>query len=136
MAKNGLYEKQNEIWKNRLTEINLVLKDNELPLRFCGIQTVWGTIFTKPSMFNWLLQFYLRKHLINIGWVGTGRFIFNFSFSDRDFTIFKNRFVNAALNMKQDGWWDSRAQLTNGQLKKHFLLGLLQAKIKGDRTNV
>ncbi|CAI8256449.1 MAG: Glutamate-1-semialdehyde 2,1-aminomutase [Bacteroidetes bacterium MED-G17] len=136
MAKNGLYEKQNETWKNRLIEINLVLKDNELPIRFCGIQTVWGTIFTKPSMFNWLLQFYLRKHLINIGWIGTGRFIFNFSFSKQDFITFKNRFVNAALNMKQDGWWDSRAQLTNGQLKKHFLLGLLQAKIKGDRANV
>jgi len=46
---------------------------------------VWTTLYTQPSRYNWMLQFYLRAEGLSLSWIGTGRYIFSHDLSDADF---------------------------------------------------
>lgn len=56
--------------------------------------------YTRPSRYNWMLQFYLRSHGLALSWVGTGRLVFSLNYRDADFDAVVDRFVAAAGEMQ------------------------------------
>lgn len=94
-----------ESWNARAEALNRKLESEGLPVRVANLGTIWTVNYTQASRYHWMLQFYLRAEGLALSWVGTGRLIFNFAFSDADFAEVSNRFVAAAQAMEADGWW-------------------------------
>ena len=70
----------------------------DLPVRVANMSTVWTVLYTKPSRYNWMLQFYLRAEGLALSWVGTGRLIFSLAYDDAAFETVASRFVAAVEN--------------------------------------
>jgi glutamate-1-semialdehyde 2,1-aminomutase len=85
-------------------------------------------LYTEPSRYNWMLQYYLRAEGLALSWVGTGRLIFSLNFGDDDFTAVADRFVAAAEKMKRDGWWWHKPDLTNKNIRRQILKEMLTRK--------
>ena len=85
------------------------------------MSSVWTLFYTQPSRYNWMLQYYLRLHGLALSWVGTGRLIFSLNYSDADFENVVQKFVLAARQMKQDGWWWQTSGLTNPSIRRRIL---------------
>ncbi len=85
------------------------------------MSSVWITTFTAPGRFNWLLQYYLRAEGLALSWVGTGRFIFSHNYTDGDFAEVAQRFVRAARQMRDDGWWSESGRITNKDIRRQVL---------------
>jgi glutamate-1-semialdehyde 2,1-aminomutase len=90
-----------------------------------NLQSVWTVGYTRPSRYNWMLQFYLRAHGLALSWVGTGRLIFSLNYSDADFEAVVQRFVAAAGEMAADGWWWQGAGLSDKTIKRGLLREML-----------
>ncbi len=127
---NTLYDNLDQVWSARKSQLNARLKEENIPLRMEAMSTVWTVIYDVPSRYNWMLQYYLRKHGIALSWVGTGRLIFNLGFSDTDFEEFSLRFINAAKELQEQGWWWISAEQTNKNIKRSVALELLKARLK------
>jgi glutamate-1-semialdehyde 2,1-aminomutase len=78
-------------------------------------------LYTQPSRYNWMLQFYLRRERLLLSWVGSGRLIFSHNFSEAEFDEVVCRFVAAAQAMQADGWWWQDAALTNRSIRRGIL---------------
>ncbi len=96
-------------WDGRAARLNAMLAEAGLPVRVAAMSTVWTVLYTKPSRYNWMLQFYLRAEGLALSWVGTGRLIFSLAYDDAAFEAVAARFVAAARAMRADGWWDAGA---------------------------
>lgn len=127
---NTLYDSLDQVWSNRKNQLNARLKEENIPLRMVAMSTVWTVIYEVPSRYNWMLQYYLRKHGIALSWVGTGRLIFNLGFSDADFEEFSQRFVKAAKELQEQGWWWTSAEQNNKNIKRSVALELLKARLR------
>ena len=68
-----------------------------------------------------MFQFYLRRKGIALSWVGTGRFIFNFSYDDQEFEQVVQSVLEAAHEMHQDGWWTFPEGLTPAKVQQHLI---------------
>ena len=90
-----------------------------------NLQSVWTVFYTRPSRYNWMLQFYLRSHGLSLSWVGTGRLAFSLNYSDVDFAAVLSRFVAAAQAMQADGWWWHDTALTDRSIKRGLLREML-----------
>ena len=99
-----------------------------LPLRAANLSSIWTICYSEPSRYNWMLQFYLRKHGLALSWVGTGRLIFSLNYSDAEFDAVVERFVAAAREMQADGWWWRNERLTNRGIRRGILRELLRAR--------
>jgi glutamate-1-semialdehyde 2,1-aminomutase len=124
-----LYYYNETTWEQRLATINRVLADAELPLEIAGLASIWTILYTRPSRYNWMLQYYLRKHGLLLSWVGSGRLILSLNYSDEDFEEVIRRFVAAAEEMRTDGWWWSSPELTNRAIRRQMLRDMLGAKL-------
>ena len=51
-----------------------------LPVAVANLSTVWTVCYTRPSRYNWMLQYYLRAEGLALSWVGTGRLIFSLNY--------------------------------------------------------
>ena len=102
-----------------MAHFNQRLADEQLPLKVTNIHSILSLAYTLPSRYNWMLQFYLKNHGIELSWTGTGRLIMSFSFSDEDFNQVVECFVSAAQQMLQDAWWWQSPQLSNKAIKRH-----------------
>ena len=122
------YEQSEALWNSRVAHFNQRLQAEKLPLKISNIHSILSVSYTLPSRYNWMLQFYLKNHGIELSWTGTGRLIMSFSFSDADFKAVVECFVQAAQHMQQDGWWWQAPQLTNKAIKRQFLSDMLAAK--------
>jgi glutamate-1-semialdehyde 2,1-aminomutase len=122
------YKQSEALWNKRVAHFNQRLADEQLPLKVTNIHSILSLAYTLPSRYNWMLQFYLKNHGIELSWTGTGRLIMSFSFSDEDFNEVVECFVNAAQQMQQDAWWWQSPQLSNKAIKRQFLSDLLTAK--------
>ena len=102
---NSVYAGLDETWNARASQLNERLAAQDLPVRVGNLSSIWMVQYTKPSRYNWMLQYYLRAEGLALSWVGTGRLIFSLNYTDADFTAVADRFVAAAEKMKRDGWW-------------------------------
>lgn len=93
---------------------NAALADLGVPVRLAALGTVWTVLYTAPSRFNWLLQYYLRNEGITLSWVGTGRCLCSFDMTEADYDTLRERIVSATLAMQRDGWWLSAAEFPHG----------------------
>ncbi|MEP0177620.1 MAG: aminotransferase class III-fold pyridoxal phosphate-dependent enzyme [Paraglaciecola sp.] len=123
-----IYATAEQVWNNRVAQFNQALLNAKLPIQITNMHSILSVMYTQPSRYNWMLQFYLRDAGLELSWTGTGRFIMNLSYTDQEFQQVIKRFVAGATQMQADGWWWSSAALTNNAIKKQFLNDILRAK--------
>src|SRR5262245_45768776 len=100
-----LYEESNRRCAAWVQSTNRELVQASLPLRVVNLGTVWTVLFKAPSRYNWLLQYYLRAEGLTLSWVGTGRCLCSMDFTPEDYQDLQAKLINAARQMKNDGWW-------------------------------
>jgi glutamate-1-semialdehyde 2,1-aminomutase len=124
------YATNDQLWDSRVRTLNQRLAEKGLPVKVANMSSVWTILYTQPSRYNWMFQYYLRAEGLAISWVGSGRMIMSHNFSDADFDAVVQRFVAAAQAMQADGWWWQDASLTNKAIKKQIFRELLFAAFK------
>ncbi|NCP64628.1 MAG: aminotransferase class III-fold pyridoxal phosphate-dependent enzyme [Paraglaciecola sp.] len=122
------YADSEALWNRRTARFNQRLIAANLPVRISNIHSILSVLYTIPSRYNWMLQFYLKHAGLELSWTGTGRLIMSFSFSDAEFDQVIDAFVRGATHMQQDGWWWQAPQLTNKTIKRQFLMDMLGSK--------
>lgn len=125
-ATRALYDGLDERWNDRARILNERLAAENLPVRVANLSSIWTVLYTKPSRYNWMLQYYLRAEGLMLSWVGTGRLIFSLNYSDADFAAVADRFVLAARAMERDGWWWTAPQTTNRSVRRSILREILR----------
>ena len=120
-----LYEGIDERWDGRADLLNNMLAQQDLPVRVANMSTVWTVLYTRPSRYNWMLQFYLRAHGLALSWVGSGRLIFSLNYGDAEFAEVAKRFTQAAQDMQDAGWWDGPEQ-SNKTIRKGIFREMLR----------
>jgi glutamate-1-semialdehyde 2,1-aminomutase len=123
----AVYESADGVWEQRRAEINDAAAGAGLPLRFEGMHSIWTVIYTQPSRYNWMYQFYLRAHGLELAWIGSGRFIFSLNFTDEDFGQVRRALLDAAAEMQRDGWWWGADCLTHRAIRRQLTQELLTA---------
>lgn len=124
----ALYAHLDAVWDSRAALMNRRLAAAGLPLQVAHLGSVWTVLYTRPSRYNWMLQFYLRAQGLLLSWVGTGRLVFSLNYSDADFDAVCQRFVAAGLAMQADGWWWQDAALTNQAIRRGLLREMLRER--------
>ncbi len=117
----ALYEGLEATWNGRAARLNRRLADEGLPVQVANLSTIWTVLYTRPSRYNWMLQYYLRAEGLALSWVGSGRLIFSLNYSEADFDAVAERFVAAAHRMENDGWWWSDPALTDKSIRRRVL---------------
>lgn len=125
---NSIYQGLDETWNKRATDLNDRLAAQALPVGVSNLSSIWMVHYTKPSRYNWMLQYYLRAEGLALSWVGTGRLIFSLNYTDADFADVADRFVAASEKMKCDGWWWHDAALTNKTIRRRILKEMFTRK--------
>ncbi len=115
-------------WNDRTRTFNRRLEERQLPVRIANMSSIWTVLYTAPSRYNWMFQYYLRSHGLALSWIGTGRCIFSHNLGDGDFGEITDRFVAAAEAMGADGWWWGGSGLDNKAMKRQVLREVLRAK--------
>lgn len=126
----ALYKGMTERWAGRAARLDALLAEAGVPLSVAHLETVWTILYTRPSRYNWMLQYYLRAEGLALSWVGTGRLIFSLDIDDALFDQIAARIVAAGQKMRADGWWDGPVA-TNKQLKRQALKESLTARVRG-----
>jgi glutamate-1-semialdehyde 2,1-aminomutase len=121
-----LYDGLDELWNTRAERLNGSLGEQQLPVRVVNLSSIWTVCYTRPSRYNWMLQYYLRAEGLALSWVGTGRLIFSLNYSDADFTAVADRFLAAARTMERDGWWAATTS-SNTSIRRQVLREMLAA---------
>jgi glutamate-1-semialdehyde 2,1-aminomutase len=116
-----LYRDLDKVWNDRVDQFNGRLRAEGVPVQARNISSVWTIIYTQPSRYNWMLQYYLRAEGLALSWIGTGRIIFSLNYTDADFEAVTERFVAAAKTMKDDGWWWFDPRVTNKSIRRQIL---------------
>jgi glutamate-1-semialdehyde 2,1-aminomutase len=122
-----LYTSIEQTWQQRTSNFNQRLSEADLPIKVSNMHSILSISYTQPSAYNWMLQFYLRANGLELSWLGTGRFIMSFDYTDADFDQVIELFIQAAEQMQSDGWWWISPELTNQSIKQKFLKSMLNA---------
>src|SRR5574343_1315054 len=117
----AVYEGLEERWNAHAQRFNAAMQAQDLPVRAANMSSVWTVSYTQASRYNWMLQYYLRLHGLALSWVGTGRLIFSLNYSEQDFDAVLERFVQAAAQMRADGWWWQSPELSNKAIRRSIL---------------
>ncbi|MDR3537561.1 MAG: aminotransferase class III-fold pyridoxal phosphate-dependent enzyme [Acetobacteraceae bacterium] len=121
----ALYQDLDRIWNDRTESLNRRLAEADLPVKISNLASIWTVSYTRPSRYNWMLQYYLRAEGLALSWVGTGRLIFSLNYTDTDFAAVMERFLAACLAMQRDGWWWKDAPTANRSIKRRILWEML-----------
>lgn len=122
-----MYKNLDAVWEARAALMNRRLEAAALPVRVANLSSIFTVLYTEPSRFNWMMQFYLAAEGLTLSWVGTGRLIFSLNYTDDDFTAVVDCFERAGNRMQADGWWWNGHHLTNRDLKLGVLRETLAA---------
>jgi glutamate-1-semialdehyde 2,1-aminomutase len=129
-AGRALVDRADRIWGERMSRVNQTLQANGMPIHFKGLPTVWTLVFDVPSRYNWMFQYYLRKHGLALSWVGTGRWIFNFSYTDAEFDQVVQALLAACQEMTEGGWWAVRPGTTRASVQRQLALQMLTQMLR------
>jgi glutamate-1-semialdehyde 2,1-aminomutase len=127
----ALYDGLDARWNRRADVLNLRLREAGVPVQVANLSSIWTVFYTRPSRYNWMLQYYLRAHGLALSWVGTGRLVFSLNYSEADFEAVSQRFVAAACAMQADGWWWQDAALTNKTIKRGIVREMIVQRWQG-----
>jgi glutamate-1-semialdehyde 2,1-aminomutase len=86
-------------------------------------------VYTRPSRYHWMLQYYLRAEGLALSWIGTGRIIFSLNYGDDDLEQVMRRFVSAGLKMHADGWWWHDEGLTDQSIRRTILREMIAQRL-------
>ena len=81
----AIYQGLDERWNERRARLNERLLAAGLPVQLANLSSIWTVMYTRPSRYNWMLQFYLRAEGLALSWVGTGRIVFSLNYTEADF---------------------------------------------------
>ena len=129
-----VYAEADSTWNRRVVRLNQSLVDAGMPVRIANMHSILTILYTQPSRYNWMLQFYLRAEGLELSWTGTGRLIMSLDYTDDEFLEVGERFVAATLQMQRDGWWWTAPHLTNKWIKRQLLKDMLVARLRGSRV--
>ncbi|MDO8863597.1 aminotransferase class III-fold pyridoxal phosphate-dependent enzyme [Haliea sp. E1-2-M8] len=124
----SLYRDADALWNERAKQLNDQLAAAQLPVRLVNMHSIWTVLYTIPSRYNWMFQFYLRDQGLELSWVGSGRLIMSLNYSDDDFAAVMQRFLDAARQMAMDGWWWQTEQLTHHTIQRQLAMEMLRAR--------
>jgi len=125
----ALYLDLDATWNVRAAQLNARLRQAGVPVQVVNLSSIWTVLYTRPACFNWLFQHYLRLEGLALSWVGSGRIIFSLNYTQDDFEAVTERFVRAAQQMQQDGWWWDAGQ-SNKDIKRRVFKELVSARLK------
>lgn len=125
-----LYADLDRVWNGRAADLNRRLQAGGVPVRIENLSSIWTVCYTRPSRYNWMLQYYLRAEGLALSWIGTGRLIFSLNFTDADFDAVAGRFVLACEAMERDGWWWAAEGTTNRSIKRRILREMLSRRLR------
>ena len=120
-----IYARADALWNGRVAGLNRDLAAAGLPVRLANMHSIITILYTVPSRYNWMLQFYLRGEGLELSWIGSGRMIMSLNYSDEDFAEVARRFQRAVQQMQADGWWWTAPHLTNKWIKRQMLKDML-----------
>lgn len=124
----ALYEGLDARWDAHARAFNEALAEAGVPVRVAHLSTIWTVLYTQPSRYNWMLQFYLRAHGMALSWVGTGRLIFSLDYGPHEVAQVRERFVAAARQMFDDGWWWHDPALSDRGIRRSLLREMLRQR--------
>src|SRR5262245_42879623 len=127
-----IYANLDAVWNARAERLNRRLAEADLPVRVANMSSIWTVLYTTPSRYNWMLQYYLRAEGLALSWIGTGRLIFSLNYSEADFEAVAARFVAAGKAMEQDGWWCAPGT-SNKAIRRRILRELLTHRLFPNR---
>ena len=125
-----IYADVDTMWLNRAAAFNQRLCDENLPVRIANLSSIWTVLYTEPSRYNWMLQYYLRAEGLLLSWVGSGRLIFSLNYSDEAFVLVTDRFVAAAKAMRDDQWWWQKEGVSNKSIRRDILRELISHRFR------
>ncbi len=125
----GVYDGLDETWNARAAALNARLQEANLPVQVANLSSIWTVLYTRPSRYNWMLQYYLRAHGLALSWVGSGRLIFSLNYTEADFCAVADRFVAAATEMERDGWWWTEPSTTNKLVRRALLKEIIAHRL-------
>jgi glutamate-1-semialdehyde 2,1-aminomutase len=123
------YDNLDATWRRRAEQLNAALGNEGLPVYVRAMSTVWVVCHSRPSRYHWMLQYYLRAAGLALSWVGTGRCIFSLNYTDDDFAEVVRRFVAAARQMQDDGWWTEPPGFSGAAVRQRVLLEMLRVRL-------
>jgi len=126
---DALYRDLDRTWNDRAQDLNRRLAAGGLPVEVANMSSIWTVCYTRPSRYNWLLQYYLRAEGLALSWIGTGRLIFSLNYTDADFAVVADRFVAAAKAMQDDGWWWNDPAVTDTTIKRTILKEMVRRRL-------
>ena len=99
------YAGANDACARWVSDSNAGLAAAGLPVKVVNLGSIWTVTFTRPSRYNWLLQYYLRAEGINLSWVGTGRCLASLDYTATEFDALRQALLRAGRRMCADKWW-------------------------------
>ena len=132
----ALYASCEDTWNSRCQLMNDRLAAAGLPVRLSNLGSIWTVLYTRPSRYNWMFQYYLRAQGLALSWIGTGRLIFSLNYTAADFDQVMERVVAAATQMEQDGWWWQGPHLTSSFIKRSLAGEFLQALVRSSPRGI
>jgi glutamate-1-semialdehyde 2,1-aminomutase len=128
------YTDLDETWDRRARGLNERLREAGLPVQVANLSSIWTICYTRPSAYNWMFQYYLRAEGLALSWVGTGRIIFSLNYTDAEVAAVADRFVAAALAMRQGGWWWEDPRVTNRAIRRRILREMIAQRLSRRRS--
>jgi glutamate-1-semialdehyde 2,1-aminomutase len=133
-AISGIYAGLDDLWNSRARQLNARLEEAGVPVRVANLSSIWTVCYTRPSRYNWMLQYYFRAEGLALSWIGTGRLIFSLNYSDAEFDAVCERFVAAAVIMERDGWWWADPAASNRSIKRGILREMLAQRFHSQKN--
>jgi glutamate-1-semialdehyde 2,1-aminomutase len=125
----AVYRDADTVWNRRAAQLNQRLQDEGLPLRIANLSSIWTISYTRPSRYNWMLQYYLRAEGLALSWIGTGRLIFSLNYTDADFAAVADRLIAGARAMRDDGFWWATEALSNRAIRRRILREMIVQRL-------